>query len=286
MQTIQSAAHAQMETECTIASMARGLESLMSEPQDGNTEYKLQLCSPSVERFQHLVTQMKWRLGEGQGEAIYEIGVEDDGTVRGIAPEQMDQSLNTLSLMAQELQAETTVLVTRNTRDGMKSCQVLVRKMVCDHNGLIDVRVAVAGNVDSGKSTLIGVLTQGHNDNGRGSARSQVFRFQHEAETGRTSAISHHILGFDVKGSVVNHRFGLRQPSWEDIAQDSVKLVTFVDLAGHERYLKTSVYGLCQQPDYVLLLVGANMGVSKMTREFMGIAISLKIPIVIVLTKV
>ena len=43
-----------------------------------------------------------------------------------------------------------------------------------------DVRVAVIGNVDSGKSTLVGVLTKGIMDDGRGAARSKVFNFDHE----------------------------------------------------------------------------------------------------------
>ena len=30
-----------------------------------------------------LCSQMKWRLREGQGEAIYEIGVEDNGLMTG-----------------------------------------------------------------------------------------------------------------------------------------------------------------------------------------------------------
>ena len=44
-----------------------------------------------------------------------------------------------------------------------------------------DVRIAVIGNVDSGKSTLVGVLTKGIMDDGRGSARMKVFNFSHEA---------------------------------------------------------------------------------------------------------
>ena len=35
----------------------------------------------------------------------------------------------------------------------------------------IDMRIAVVGNVDSGKSTIVGVLTSGKLDNGRGLAR-------------------------------------------------------------------------------------------------------------------
>lgn len=52
-----------------------------------------------------------------------------------------------------------------------------------------DVRVAVIGNVDSGKSTLVGVLTKGIMDDGRGSARQKVFNFSHEVNNGRTSSI-------------------------------------------------------------------------------------------------
>ncbi len=43
-----------------------------------------------------------------------------------------------------------------------------------------DVRIAVIGNVDSGKSTLVGVLTKGIMDDGRGKARAKVFNFDHE----------------------------------------------------------------------------------------------------------
>ena len=52
-----------------------------------------------------------------------------------------------------------------------------------------DVRIAVIGNVDSGKSTLVGVLTKGIMDDGRGAARTKVFNFSHEQANGRTSSI-------------------------------------------------------------------------------------------------
>lgn len=67
----------------------------------------------------------------------------------------------------------------------------------------LDLRVAVLGNVDSGKSTLLGVLTQGELDNGRGRARLNLFRHLHEIQTGRTSSISFEILGFNSKGEVI-----------------------------------------------------------------------------------
>lgn len=67
-----------------------------------------------------------------------------------------------------------------------------------------DTRIAVIGNVDSGKSTLVGVLTKSMMDDGRGSARKQVFNFSHEQANGRTSSIGQEIMGFDDKLQQVN----------------------------------------------------------------------------------
>lgn len=69
----------------------------------GNVEYKLKLLCPTASRFEHLVTQMKWRLREGQGEAIYEIGVSDSGMLTGLSQEDMADSITTLRKMADRL---------------------------------------------------------------------------------------------------------------------------------------------------------------------------------------
>jgi len=39
-------------------------------------------------------------------------------------------------------------------------------------------------------------------------------------------------------------------------------------------------------PDYAMIVVGANMGVSRMTKEHLGISLALKVPIFIVITKI
>ena len=72
------------------------------------------------------------------------------------------------------------------------------------NNFLVLYRVAVVGNVDAGKSTLLGVLTHGELDNGRGLARMKLFRHKHEMESGRTSSVGNDILGFSAGGEVVN----------------------------------------------------------------------------------
>lgn len=60
--------------------------------------------------MQHLITQMKWRLREGQGEAIYEIGVQDDGTIKGLTDKELDASMRTLKSMAAALDANIMVV--------------------------------------------------------------------------------------------------------------------------------------------------------------------------------
>lgn len=63
--------------------------------------------------------------------------------------------------------------------------------------------------------------------------------------------------------------------------------MTFLDLCGHEKYLKTTMFGLVGLlPDYSMIVVGANMGVSRMTKEHLGISLALKVPIFIVITKI
>ena len=46
---------------------------------------------------------MKWRLEEGKGEAIYKIGVEDNGTCAGLSDNELESTMNTLRKMAERL---------------------------------------------------------------------------------------------------------------------------------------------------------------------------------------
>lgn len=137
-------------------------------------------------------------------------------------------------------------------------------------------RVAVVGNVDAGKSTLLGVLTHGELDNGRGFARQKLFRHKHEMESGRTSSVGNDILGFDQEGQVVNkpdsHGGSL---DWTKICERSSKVITFIDLAGHEKYLKTTVFGMTGHlPDFCMLMVrGSRCATGVCARRFQVLGI-------------
>ena len=60
---------------------------------------------PSPARFARLVTQLKWRLLEGGGQAYYELGVADSGELVGLPRVDLESSLDTLEMMAGEIGA-------------------------------------------------------------------------------------------------------------------------------------------------------------------------------------
>ena len=54
---------------------------------------------------------------------------------------------------------------------------------------------------------------------------------------------------------------------WVHICRSASKVVTFIDLAGHEKYLKTTIFGMTgHAPDFCMLMVGSNAGIIGMTK--------------------
>ncbi|KAF9325358.1 GTP binding protein [Podila minutissima] len=291
---------------------------------EGNIEYKLKLIATAPDRFEHLVTQLKWRLSEGHGNAIYEIGVADDGSFVGLSPEDMDVSLKTLHRMAEFLKADVTILrkvsvestqhFQRDQEDGEGATQdgsltplsrrvftnsgsprtepeylvveAQVTSRLAEEHHFLEIRVALVGGPDAGKSTLLGRLAHGIADNGRGKARLNLLRHRHEISSGRTSSISHEIMGFTAKGETVNYNT-TNISSWQEVCESSAKVVTLLDTCGHPRFLKTTISGLTgHSPDYACLVVDSRVGgVSEMTKEHLALSTALGLPTFVVVTK-
>uniref|UniRef100_T1JDP2 Tr-type G domain-containing protein n=1 Tax=Strigamia maritima TaxID=126957 RepID=T1JDP2_STRMM len=258
---------------------------------NGETDFlsihsKLALVSPNEEQFELLFNKMKKLIDEGNGETIFEIGAGEDSSENGLKSDEIEASVATLRSMASTIPADCVLLRQRKNDKGIIA-EFLVRKQA-DENDFMEIRVAVVGNVDAGKSTLLGVLTHSELDNGRGFARQKLFRHKHEMESGRTSSVGNDILGFDSKGNIVNkpdaHAGGL---DWVKICEAASKIITFIDLAGHEKYLKTTVFGMTgHAPDFCMLMIGANSGVVGMTKEHLGLALALSVPVFVVVTKI
>ena len=123
--------------------------------------------------------------------------------------------------------------------------------------------ISFTGAVDSGKSTLISVLKNKILDDGKGSARKTVVKHNHELVSGRTSCVSYNTT---------------------QLSQDNI--FTFIDLAGHEKYLKNTMYGLNLNLHAMFLIISANNGISIMTKEHFNLSRALNIPVIIIINKI
>ena len=254
------------------------------ELEEGNIEYKISLLQKTEDRLNQLVTQMRYRCNQGEGECIYNLGVTDDGNMVGITNDEYIETIQNINTIADKNDYLVKLLSEVTISDNKKVYEVLIREK--NDNKYIEIKVAIAGNANVGKSSLLGTLTTGEKDNGRGLARSSIFNYSHELKTGRTSSIAHHILGFNSKGEIVNNQ-GIIKSSWNDIVQKSFKIISFIDLAGHEKYLKTTLTGLSSCfPDFCIIIVSANDGIQPMTKEHIFLCVILKIPFIIIISKI
>lgn len=73
----------------------------------------------------------------------------------------------------------------------------------------------------------------------------------------------------------------------EEILEKSSKLITFIDLAGHSKYMKTTVKGLTRySPDFIMLVINANNGIAGTTKEHLGFSMALGLKIFIIVNKI
>ncbi|KAG6866344.1 hypothetical protein C0991_005265 [Blastosporella zonata] len=186
------------------------------------------------------------------------------GTARTV--EELDTLKEKLTHAVEEVGGKTSVLF--ETRTGHPRISLLLRLPPPNVSLTPEVRCAVVGNVDSGKSTTLGVLTRGVLDDGRGRARVWLFRHKHEVETGRTSSVGMEILGFGPSGAAIlpntantadldamrHEKLG-----WEEISVQAAKIVSFI---------------------------GANAGLIGMSKEHLAIALALSVPVVVCITKI
>ncbi|KAI8966685.1 P-loop containing nucleoside triphosphate hydrolase protein [Daldinia sp. FL1419] len=259
------------------------------------------LLAPSDDAIaqQKLSEYIDERLIEGHGEAVFDLGFENNGESMRLTRDEWPVALERLKETAKKAHADCDILLTKNvggdveaesasqSKDTDCTGKILIRQTPSTIEKVIETRIAVVGNVDAGKSSMLGVLVKGDLDDGRGKARVNLFRHKHEIETGRTSSVGMEIMGFDTLGNVITSDTPGRKLSWEEIGKRSAKVITFTDLAGHERYLRTTVFGLLSSsPNYCLLMVAANNGLIGMSKEHLGIALALNVPIMVVVTKI
>ncbi|CAB9505840.1 GTP-binding protein 1 (Fragment) [Seminavis robusta] len=391
-------------------SVKRSISVVPPENQSGDVEYKRHVHHSSVTRLRSLATQMSYRLDEGNGSCVYQIGVEDDGCHSLMDYEAVAESARILECIARSLNAvvlerrmiqnevvkdsegsvvkgdiegittveepsvfelkkdmpfeheeeEEALLAKSHHQNGKANeddysvrlqkepgyftrCEITIQRvethlldpspislseLAADPNASVtckppaeatspsnnggttnstpqpkketttisetlssrNIRVAVVGNVDAGKSTIIGTLTTSSLDDGRGKSRTSIMRHRHEIESGRTSTATTHLMGFRSTGEPITGKDQVRankRKSEDEIARESYRIVTLMDLAGHEKYLKTTIHGVSSgMSDYALILVNSRHPPTHMTQHHLNLCCSFGIPVIVVFTKI
>ncbi|MBS1263116.1 MAG: Elongation factor 1-alpha [Methanonatronarchaeales archaeon] len=259
---------------------------LAAEGEGGNVEFKERLKSEvhlSEDRRQSLAAQMKNRVLLGEGRGLYLVGVDDDGELLGISTTEMEESLRVLSTIADDLDLGIDVERSVELEGGFVALAAVEEPAVEGRKHLI---VGTAGHVDHGKSSLVGSLITGEPDDGRGRTRIFLDVKPHEIERGLSADLSYGVYGFS-GSETLNLANPLDRSEKASLIERSDKVVSFIDTVGHEPWLRTAIRGLLGgQVDYGLLAVDSTEGVTRVTREHLGIMLAQEIPVVVALTKV
>ncbi|KAL4727492.1 hypothetical protein ACLX1H_006406 [Fusarium chlamydosporum] len=166
------------------------------------------------------------------------------------------------------------------------------------------LRVTFTGPTTSGKSSLLGTLSTGILDNGRGNSRLNLLKHRHEMVTGVTSSIAQELIGYK-DHSIFNCSHGNIE-SWVDIhnCSEGGRLVFVSDSAGHPRYRRTVLRGLMNwAPHWIILCLaaddtetasksegvpngpGLSAGGVDLVKAHLTLSLKLGIPLAVVVTK-
>ena len=253
---------------------------------NGNVEYKLKLCDVNYDRIVELTTQMNKRLGEGNGECYYFIGVEDNGNNLGISKEELDITLSVINTIAINLGCTAKIIdFTEGKTKDRYIAELFIKKQIDIFKN--EINIGVLGEEGAGKSTLIGVLINGKLDDGKGLARLNVLRHKHEQICGKTSSFSHQILGFDEKGELTNYG-SLVQPSLVQIVSKSTKIINFYDMAGSTKtFNRTTLTTLSNEYlDYLLFVISAKEVMTEKTENLLRLIYNINLPIITIINKI
>lgn len=268
---------------------------LPPEIEEGNIEYKRQFKDMTDERMLKLISQLLWRIDEGINvnknglpQAIYYIGINDDGSVGGLTVKEHNESLKILSKLTRLADAKI-ISTTLNYHENGVYSKNIIRKFN-KNNIKKEIKVALLGSNGVGKSTFLSVLTYGYPDNGMGSARNSIFRFDHELRKGETSSIKYELLGYTDKGEPINYDSDF-MCSWENIVKNCNKLIYFIDLPGSQKYLRTSIFGmLAHKPQFIIIMINPcdifeNKSIDSHTETCRKLCIDMNIPFIYLATR-
>jgi hypothetical protein len=192
------------------------------EIEEGNIEYKRKLSMDNETRITTLITQMYWRLNEGNGEAIYYLGINDDGSIYKFKNNEENETLSAFNYITNVAKIKI-VDIKKIKLDR----EYFYKAIIQTENKLIDEKkIIILGNPGSGKTSFLSFLLNNDTDDGNGYLRNKLLRYDHEFTKGSTESLVIKSIGYD-DNHIYNYDKGF---NLDEIKKKSIVIVTFFDV--------------------------------------------------------
>lgn len=189
--------------------------------------------------------------------------------------DELDKSLETLNQMAEAVNAKVAHTEEFDATTALKKC-VHVRVALKSKTKIpFEVRCLLLGGTGSGKSTLVATLATDSRDDGKGKARLIVLRHKHELNLGRTSSVATTTMPYNsLESGGIRKRESKNTGFFFDCNssvesmennQELDSIVSLIDVAGHPRYIKTTLRGLMSYKPHCVLLTIPVLDLLKIT---------------------
>jgi GTPase SAR1 family protein len=173
---------------------------LPPESDDGHIEYKRYVSFTKYEpqpnlktnlRFNQLATQMRHRLSEGNGSAIYYLGINDNGSVHNLDYEKKKESLNNIKELVKFIDSKI---------DNIQYIDGYIKILISEKNEYIKLEeknILLLGDTESGKTTFLSYLIKNKLDTKTSKARLHILNHKHEIESGKTSSFTYKYIDYN-----------------------------------------------------------------------------------------
>ena len=170
---------------------------LPPESDDGNIEYKRyilfdkDILLKTNLRFNQLATQMRHRLSEGEGTAIYYLGINDNGSIYNLDSKKKKESLNNIKELVKFIDSKI---------DSIQYIDNYIKILISnkeDYIKLEEKNILLLGDTESGKSTFLSYLIKNKLDTETSKARLHILNHKHEIETGKTSSFTYKYINYN-----------------------------------------------------------------------------------------
>lgn len=164
---------------------------LNPEIEEGNVEYKRYLLNLDDIRLEQLSSQMKWRLAEGDNEAIYYLGVNDNGSLYHMNEQEKKETFVNFNLLVKKNKAEIissyAIKSENSTGNNITYFKVKIRQKKKIYP---EIRVLLLGDSETGKTTFLANLLLDKPFTDKLDPRIYLMNHKHELESKKTSSIN------------------------------------------------------------------------------------------------